>query len=148
MNSRRPTGSRPSRVCAGFLCICAWLTARGAAAHEVKPPKPLVQPAPAWPGGKPYAHDVVVPVLLTVTAEGAVSDVQIDASVGPDFDAVARDAARTWKFNPALSAGKPVPAKVRAIVRFVGDPLAAAKAVNESVTPAAAELVRAQPPVV
>jgi iron complex outermembrane recepter protein len=113
------------RVRAGNLLIAVALVATTASPHEVTPPKPLVQPAPAWPSGKPYAHDLVVPVVLTVSAEGNVIDVQVEASVGAEFDSAATDVARHWRFQPAVSEDKPVPAKVRAIVRFVGDPIAA-----------------------
>jgi iron complex outermembrane recepter protein len=102
--------------------ICSLLGSGEAFAHEVVPPKALVQSAPTWPNNRPYAHDVVVPVALTVAADGKVSEVQIEASVGAEFDALALDVARGWTFEPALSEGKPVPAKIRAIVRFVGDP--------------------------
>jgi iron complex outermembrane recepter protein len=114
-----------------------------------------VQPAPVWPGGRPYAHDVVVPVQLTITAEGTVSDVQIEASVGADFDDLAVAVARHWTFQPAASEGKPVPAKIRAIVRFVGDPIQAAEAdrskaelVEAAAKAASVESATAQPPVV
>src|SRR5512133_3812753 len=103
------------------VLLFSLMFAGSAAGHEVIPPKPLVQPAPQWPGGKPYSHDVVVPVALLVAADGSVSDVRIEASVGESFDAIATDVARRWRFQPALSQGKPVAARIRAIVRFVGD---------------------------
>jgi iron complex outermembrane recepter protein len=115
-----------ARFESGSLLVAATFLGRSLCAHEVTPPKPLVQPAPAWPAGKSYAHDLVVPVQLTVAADGSVSDVQIEASVGGEFDAAAIAVAQRWRFEPAISEGKPVPAKIRAIVRFVGDPRAAA----------------------
>jgi TonB family protein len=66
-----------------------------------------------------------VPLVLTVTAKGTVSEVKVDASVSPDFDAAAIEVARSWTFQPALLEGKPVTTKVRALVRFVGVPNAA-----------------------
>lgn len=113
------------------------LSPRHAVAHEVVPPKPLIQPSPGWPNNRPHAHDVVVPVALTVAADGTVSDVQIEASLGADFDALAIAVARRWTFQPAQSEGKPVPAKIRAIVRFVGDPQLAER-LKEPATPARA----------
>ncbi len=127
MKSRRASSVRHHRLTAAMWLITSMLSSAAALAHEVTPPKPLVQPAPAWPNGKPYAHDVVVPVQLTIGSDGGVKDVQIEASVGADFDAAALEVARHWTFQPASSEGKPVPAKIRAIVRFVGDPSAATK---------------------
>lgn len=117
---------------AGIGLVLLALGSTEAFAHEVVPPKPLVQPAPDWPNHKPYAHDVVVPVALTIAADGSVSNVQIEASIGADFDASAIEVARRWTFQPALSEGKAVPAKIRAVVRFVGDPLAAERIERDS----------------
>ncbi len=103
-----------------FVGLLVWWGAGGALAHEVVPPKPVAQPAPAWPTGRPYSHDVVVPVLLTVAADGTVSAVEIEASLGQAFDAAAVAAARGWQFAPATTEGKPIAAKIRGIVRFVG----------------------------
>lgn len=106
----------------GAAPLAATFHPQAALAHEVTPPKPIIQPAPAWPLSRPYAHDVVVPVQLMVDAEGKVNEVQIEASVGTEFDAAALEVARHWIFAPAVSAGKPVAAKIRAVVRFVGQP--------------------------
>jgi TonB family protein len=74
---------------------------------------------------------VVVPVLLTVSAEGTVSEVEVEASVGPDFDEAAVEVARRWTFVPAIFEGKAVAAKIRAVVRFVGKPSPAASPTAE-----------------
>ncbi len=82
-------------------------------------PKPLYQPAPEWP--VPAAEfDVLVPVVLSLDANGNVTQVQIEASVGPEFDAEAIATASTWKFSPAQTADGAVPSKIRAVVRFEG----------------------------
>jgi iron complex outermembrane recepter protein len=93
----------------------------------------LAEPTAPWPSGRAESHDVVVPVVLTVTAEGVVRDVAIEASVGTDLDAAAVEAARRWTFQPALRDGKPVAARIRAAVRFVGE--SAARATSESAAP-------------
>jgi iron complex outermembrane recepter protein len=90
-------------------------------AHEVVAPRPVLQPDPEWPG-EPATHDVVVPVILTVGADGAVEHVEITASLGRELDAAAVRAARRWVFEPARAAEGPVAARVRAVVRFVGRP--------------------------
>ena len=94
-----------------------------ALAHdEIKPPVPREQPAAIWPRGAVEAHDVVIPVQLEVAADGTVSTVTVEASIGVDFDAAAVAAARKFLFSPALRAGKPVSARIRSVVRFVGNP--------------------------
>jgi iron complex outermembrane recepter protein len=96
------------------------LSAASARAHDVVPPSPKEQPAAPWPGGRAAAHDVVVPVVVTVTAEGQVESAEIEASVSPDFDHAALHAVRRWTFEPARRDGSPVSARVRAVVRFRG----------------------------
>jgi iron complex outermembrane recepter protein len=133
---------RFSSILAGFGLVSILAAPLPALAHEVIPPKPLVQPAPRWPDDKPYAHDVVVPVALTVVADGTVSEVVVEASIGAEFDALAIDVAKRWTFQPAISKGNPVPAKIRAVVRFVGNPLQAEQRKTE---PAPAAVTQSQP---
>jgi iron complex outermembrane recepter protein len=119
--SRRP--SRALRLRAATACFALVLGAvTEARAHDLTPPVPHDQPAAAWPEGRPSRHDVIVPVLLVVDAAGAVSEASVEVSLGPAFDAAALDVAKRWRFEPAKSEGKTVRAKVRAAVRFVGDP--------------------------
>jgi iron complex outermembrane receptor protein len=117
------------------LCWGFWAHAARA---DVIAPKALAEPPAAWPSGKAEAHDVVVPVVLTVTAEGLVGDVDIEASVGRELDAAAVETARRWTFEPALRDGKPTAAKVRAIVRFIGAPVASRAQRAAARTPPAA----------
>lgn len=91
-------------------------------AESVSPPRPKDQPAAEWPGGISASHDVVVPVVLTIGADGRVVDVTVEASIGADFDEAAVAAARRWTFEPARREDLPVPAKIRAVVRFQGAP--------------------------
>lgn len=133
---RAPRSPRLAVIRLAFTASMAGATSTGMArAHEVIPPKPVAQPAPRWPGGTPDAHDVIVPVELTITANGRVSDVQVEASVGEQFDRAAVEAARHWLFQPAVSEGEPVSSKVRAIVRFAGNPLVAARAAARAAEP-------------
>ncbi|MBX3193065.1 MAG: TonB-dependent receptor [Labilithrix sp.] len=109
------------RTLASLGLTCAMLVAAvPARAHDVVPPKPKTQPAPEWPDGKRDAHDVVVPVIVTVSEDGSVSAAEVEASVGPDFDAAALRAVRAWTFTPATRDDKPVSARIRSVVRFVG----------------------------
>lgn len=91
-------------------------------AHEVREPVPHSQAPAAWPHGRPEAHDVVVPVVLTVTEEGKVASVTVEASVDPAFDRAAIACAERWTFEPARRDDRPVAARIRSVVRFVAGP--------------------------
>lgn len=117
-----------------------WLTAATAQAHEITPPKPVLQPAPEWPV-EPSEHDVVVPVVLTVGKDGAVEHVEVAVSVDRKLDAAAIRAARRWVFDPAQGDNGPVAAKVRAVVRFEGVPKKRPAAPPPEPEPAAVEVV-------
>lgn len=167
--SKPPPGARErARARAGaLLAAAASALALGMApatgwAQGIDPPRPIDQPAPAWPGGSPASHDVVVPVVLTVRADGRVSDVEIEASVGAELDRAAIEAARRWTFEPARRDNLPVPAKIRAVVRFHGAPASRPKASpagalrnapekapapTHSVTPAAKPVTQPEAPV-
>lgn len=55
-----------------------------------------------------------------VSADGRVTDVQVDQSAGhPDLDRAAADAVRRWKFEPARRGSEPVGMWVRLPVQFV-----------------------------
>lgn len=118
-----------------LVCRCLVLLAgaavsvpRPALAHDdVTPPVPRDQPRGRWPR-PPEAHDVIVPVQLEVLADGSVGKVTIEASLAPDFDAAALDAARRFTFEPARRGGKPITARIRSLVRFTGDPALASPA--------------------
>lgn len=102
------------------VLLLSVLPAREVRAHELQPPRPREQPEAVWPEGHPGEHDVVVPVLLLISAEGEVQEARVEASLGEALDREALAVARRWRFEPAQRDGKPVEARVRAYVRFVG----------------------------
>jgi len=108
------------RPAVGFLALLLQGLAfsRAAQAHELEKPVPIKEVAPTWPASASTDHDVLVPLVLTISAEGGVTDVQVEASLGALFDEAAVAAARQWMFRPARHNGVPVAAKVRAYVRF------------------------------
>jgi TonB family protein len=87
---------------------------------EPAAPKVLHEEHGQWPAGIQPSSDVVVPMLVTVSAAGAVLDCTIDVSLGPALDAAALEAARRYRFLPAQVGGKFVPARARIAVRFHG----------------------------
>ncbi|MRG95106.1 TonB-dependent receptor domain-containing protein [Polyangium spumosum] len=104
------------------LLVLASLVASPARAHEeITPPSPKSQPRPAWPDGRAAAHDVIVPLVITVGPDGRAVAIEVEASVSPAFDAEAIRAAAAWTFEPARRSGKPVKAKIRMIARFEGE---------------------------
>lgn len=126
MRRSKPRRSRLFRAPFALACLVLAGAPRLASAHDdVTPPVPKEQPAGTWPHGV-ERHDVVIPVQLEVQADGTVGKVTIEASLGPDFDGAALAAAKRFTFTPARKGDRPVPARIRGIVRFVGDPKASA----------------------
>lgn len=100
--------------------------APAARAHDEVPPQPGPQPEARWPGDRPHDHDLVVPIVVVVDERGAVVDAVVEVSLGPEIDAAALEVARKWVFQPAAVRGKPVGARARVAVRFIGQPAAGA----------------------
>ena len=63
-----------------------------------------------------------VSLTLTVDATGVVSRALVDAPVGHGFDEAAVAAAQRLVFEPATRDGKPVPARIRFVYKFVPPP--------------------------
>lgn len=113
-----------ARLPAAWAVALALAGLSGAALAHPPPelPKLLDPPTAPWPDGKAEAHDVVVPLELVVDAEGRVTSAELEASVSTELDAAALEAARSWTFVPARRGDTPLAARVRALVRFVGEP--------------------------
>jgi TonB family protein len=91
----------------------------------VQPPEVTNRVDAAYPPAELAArHEAVVVLLVTVAADGAVSDVEVAESGGTAFDQAAIEAARRWRFNPALQAGKALASRIRVPFRFTLPPLA------------------------
>ena len=122
------------------------------AAAQVTPPRAVASPNGVWPGS-PQQRDCTIPVTVTVEADGSVRDVLPPADVSPDLARAAAAAARAWRFEPARRDGRPVAARIRIGVRFVGVP--AVEAVPErrlaappAITPPAASTLPHEEPIV
>jgi hypothetical protein len=99
-------------------------------------------PSAPWPDGRALPHDLVVPVVLTVSVEGTVLSSELEAGVGEPFDSIALETSRAFRFTPARDASGPRVAKVRALVRFVG-----VTPVNDPTLDSAAHDAARSPPV-
>ena len=143
--TRRLLAARSSRLIGITLGAAISIASGSALAQTIVPPIARSPATAPWPRGQASEHDVVVPLLLTVRADGTVSSVEIETSVDAELDAAAVRAAESWTFDPAKRDGTPIASKIRAVVRFKGAPPpllvvapAAASAVPVSPTPPAA----------
>ena len=86
---------------------------------DVIPPKPVYQPNPEYvdKARREKINGVVV-LAMIVTAEGKVRDVKVIKGLDPGLDKQAIAAIRTWKFEPATKAGKPVAVHLKTEVDF------------------------------
>ncbi len=86
---------------------------------DVTPPKPVYKPDPTYvdKARREKINGVVV-LAMIVTAEGKVRDVKVIKSLDPGLDKQAIAAVRTWKFEPATRAGKPVAVHLKTEVDF------------------------------
>jgi TonB family protein len=103
-----------------LAALCASAPTRARA--EITPPTPVHEVAGAWPAGVRLPHDVVVPVVVTVTKDGSVADAAVEVTTSPPFDEAALTAARAWRFTPARKDGHSVDARIRLAVRFPAAP--------------------------
>lgn len=98
--------------------LFATVEARG---HELDPPRVLVSVPPTWPEGHHEHHDVVVPLVVVVDEHGEVQSATTETSVGHGFDEEALRVVKTWSFAPGTRDGRAIAAKIRIVVRFVGE---------------------------
>ncbi len=89
-------------------------------AHDARAPEIVEEPHGEWPSGKADEHDVVVPVVIQIGADGVPTEVAVEVVVSPELDAAAIETAKKFRFKPAMADGKPLAARVRAVVRFPG----------------------------
>jgi TonB family protein len=82
-------------------------------AAKIEPPRLVRFVEAEWPSGHEGPGPAVVRLLLTVGADGKVSEAVVVASAGADFDAAARAAAERFEFEPARRGTDPVPVKIQ-----------------------------------
>ena len=90
-------------------------TAPPAAADVITPPRLLSEAIVDYPLGASGAAEVVLELVVGVS--GAVVDAKLVEGVDP-FASAALTQARTWRFEPAQSAGQARAARIRFIVDF------------------------------
>jgi TonB family protein len=84
------------------------------------PPAPPALPAPAYPKDALAQHiSGKVVLLIDIDAQGNPTNVVVDKSEPPGvFDQVSIDAARKWKFQPAVKDGIPIAGRISVPVQF------------------------------
>lgn len=103
-----------------FVVAHAQVAAAQPAAPPVRVPPQVIEHADAVYPADLVAQGVHADVVLIVTidAEGHVTNVDVETSGGAELDAAAQDAMRKWLFSPAVVDGKPVAAKIRVPFHF------------------------------
>ncbi|MEP6651868.1 MAG: TonB-dependent receptor [Myxococcales bacterium] len=100
-----------------IVLLLALLGLSGTARGEPAPTAPVAEGSTDIPYPDGASGDTEVLLELVVEPDGAVSRV-IVIEGGEPFAGVAREAASGWRFTPALRAGAPVRARIRARVAF------------------------------
>ncbi|MBW2160482.1 MAG: TonB family protein [Deltaproteobacteria bacterium] len=117
-------GNRRNSTCAIALGVLAlWaggpVCAQTEAEADLHPPHLVDSPPPQFPPGREGEglHPTVV-LLVTITGDAKVTDIVVEHSAGPDFDAAAVEAVQIWTFEPATKGGAPVASRIRIAVHF------------------------------
>lgn len=85
----------------------------------VTPPVPISKPDPPYTAEARAAEiQGTVQLQIVVGVDGAVTDVKVLQPINEGLTDSAVETIRTWKFRPAMKAGKPVPCKVMVEVSF------------------------------
>jgi TonB family protein len=87
--------------------------------NGVSAPVPIYKPEPGYTQKARAAKLQGTAVFWTIVgADGAVKDVRMTKSLDPGLNQSAANTISTWKFTPAMKAGKPVACKVMVEVSF------------------------------
>ena len=85
----------------------------------VTPPVPIYKPDPAYTKeAKAAKLEGTVTLHLVVGVDGAVTNVKVDRGLDKGLTDSAVNTVKTWKFQPAMKAGKLVPCRVIVEVSF------------------------------
>lgn len=98
-----PTPADPARA-----------TAAPAPAPAVSRPTVVAQPLPPWrpPDRSWRSRELRGSVLVSIGSAGRVTSVTMQQSVHPGYDRLLLDAARNWRYTPAMRDGQPTPSQL------------------------------------
>ncbi len=122
----------PARVTGATIALLLAGTAWAQAPAPAEEPPAVQEPAPLLrlpqlagfvqaaypPEARAAGKEAAVRLLLSIDADGAVTDVQVIDAVGDGFDEAAVAAARQFRFVPALGEEGPVPVQVEYVYGF------------------------------
>ena len=138
------TTGRASAVFACLVVVLAWpFRPAGAQATGVEPPVRLDSSQVPYPESAGGRASVVLDLLVGL--EGRVTESRIVEGKEP-FASAARDAAASWRFQPATRGGVPVAARIRVRVDFAA-PQPGAATSGPPASPAASRAARPEPTV-
>jgi periplasmic protein TonB len=87
--------------------------------NGVSPPKAIYAPQPEYSEkARKEKLSGSVRLSVTVSADGVVRDAKVSKGLEKSLDQQAVKAVSTWKFEPAVANGKPVPVYVEVEVTF------------------------------
>src|SRR5690606_25631467 len=120
MSPPRPeAASRALRTLAWTAAALTLLTAQLGQAQEPAPAPAVVPPslvdfveAAYPPEAEAAGLEGQVELLITIAADGSVTEVEVKTPAGNGFDEAAAAAARRFRFTPALVNGAPTPARI------------------------------------
>lgn len=83
------------------------------------PPQLLESPPAVYPAGREDEdlHPTIV-LLITIDADGELSEIEVEHGFDDDFDQAAIDAVRRWKFAPARHGDQAIASRVHIAVHF------------------------------
>lgn len=82
----------------------------------VTPPQATYSPDPGYPNR--HNENLTVVLWMIISVDGKPQDVRVARSGGRDFDQLAVDAVRQWKFKPSTCDGAPAPVQINVEVSF------------------------------
>jgi TonB family protein len=103
-------------IAALLLCGCA--TVQPTNAPDTFPRLIKQEPLPAWPFPT-VDQEVSIEIKIRIGSDGSVKDVSfLTPSLSRDWNDLALEKIRGWKFSPAIVDGHPVPLWIRQTVRM------------------------------
>jgi protein TonB len=80
-----------------------------AAAEAINPPVVVRQDVPRWPAGLARPATAVALLQVEIDSTGAVTAARLIRPLHPIYDQLLVEAARDWRYRPALRNGQPTP---------------------------------------
>jgi TonB family protein len=107
---------KPVLVAVFLLCGCA--TIQPSYAPDTLPQLIRQEPLPPWPF-RTMDSEVTLDIKIRIAADGSVKDVSfITPTLNPEWNALALQKIREWKFSPATIDGQPVALWIRQTLRM------------------------------